>query len=363
MMMIYVLCALTFLQHSVLQASPVTTPRNVTNKSTVASDSSLTRPPSTPLQNILYKASPVTTAIRVTNKSTVASDSSLTRPPSIPLENILYMAKQPFSSLSTTNKTVRGIIVDAHNNLRRIVIPTAKNMLKMKWSDEAAKTAERWAKTCIQEHSKKELRKIPNFRCGENLFMSSYKASWKYVIQAFFDEYVDFDYGKGAKFVGAKIGHYTQENFGCGENLFLSSFKASWKDVIESFYSEVVDFQFGKGAKSDGQEIGHYTQVMWYSSYQVGCYVAECPSSQYQYYYVCHYCPSGNNVKSMGNPYEIGSPCGACPNGCDYGLCTNYCRVQDFYGNCKDFKGSCITDASVRKDCPATCQCNNNEIK
>ncbi|XP_053567086.1 serotriflin-like [Bombina bombina] len=242
-----------------------------------------------------------------------SSTSSSGRPVSIPTENILNMVNVPFSTLSTSNSSVRNIIVDTHNNLRRKASPPAKNMLKMIWNNEAAKTAERWAKTCNQHHSPTEVRQIPNF--------------------------------------------------GCGENLFLSSFKASWKDVIESFYSEVVDFQFGKGAKIDGQEIGHYTQVMWYSSYQVGCYVAECPSSQYQYYYVCHYCPSGNNVKSMGNPYEIGSPCGACPNGCDNGLCTNYCRVQDYYGNCKDFKGSCITDASVRKDCPATCQCNNNEIK
>lgn len=32
-------------------------------------------------------------------------------------------------------------------------------------------------------------------------------------------------------------------------------------------------------------------QLVWYNSYQVGCAVAYCPRNQYNYFYVCHYCP------------------------------------------------------------------------
>ncbi|MEE6508233.1 hypothetical protein FKM82_019903 [Ascaphus truei] len=250
----------------------------------------------------------------VKSRSAGSSISSSGRPVSIPTENILNMAGVPFSTLLTNNNvTVKNIIVNTHNILRSQVNPPASNMLKMRWNDEAAKTAERWANTCNAFHSPKELRQITDFSCGENLFMST--------------------------------------------------FKASWKDVIESFYSEVVDFEYGKGAKIPGQEIGHYTQVVWFRSFQVGCSVVFCPESQYQYLYVCHYCPPGNNVDSMGYPYKAGPACGDCPNSCDNGLCTNYCPRQDWYSNCIDFMTDNTCADDVEKDCPAMCNCNNNEIK
>lgn len=45
---------------------------------------------------------------------------------------------------------VQKTIVDLHNNYRRL--ETATNMLEMKWSDEAAQQAQRWADNCVWGH-------------------------------------------------------------------------------------------------------------------------------------------------------------------------------------------------------------------
>ncbi|XP_030050989.1 cysteine-rich venom protein [Microcaecilia unicolor] len=235
------------------------------------------------------------------------------RPVNFSLSDILKMRDVPFSSLSTMEKENQNDIVNIHNTLRRQVDPPASNMLKMKWSDEATKTAEEWANTCNLFHSPKDERKIKGFSCGENLFMST--------------------------------------------------FLASWPDVIKAFDSEKIDFDYGKGVKPGGGMIGHYLQVVWYSSFQVGCAVAQCPKSEFQYYYVCQYCPAGNIQHIINTPYKKGTPCGDCPNACDNGLCTNPCSHQDTYSNCVDYvqKPQCSKQDIL--DCPATCNCQNKEIK
>ncbi|KAM4771704.1 cysteine-rich venom protein DIS2-like [Rhinophrynus dorsalis] len=251
----------------------------------------------------------------VKSRKIAMSRSSNGRPVEIPPENIASMAGLPFSTLSTINNvTLQNIIVEVHNNFRRTANPPASNMLKMIWNNEAAQSAARWASTCNEFHSTQEQRRITNF--------------------------------------------------GCGENIFMSSFQASWIDVITSFHSEYVDFVFGKGARIKGQVVGHYTQVMWYRSYQVGCHVSQCNKSIYKFFYVCHYCPPGNTNQD-GRPYKSGPACADCPSSCDNGLCTNYCKAQDWYRDCSVYNQgtACQTDKRFAEDCPATCKCTNNEIK
>uniref|UniRef100_A0A8C5MRV7 SCP domain-containing protein n=1 Tax=Leptobrachium leishanense TaxID=445787 RepID=A0A8C5MRV7_9ANUR len=246
------------------------------------------------------------------DSSRIAQPSS-GRPVTISKENIEKMVNVPFSALSTNNANVRKLIVDTHNDLRRSVRPTARNMLKMVWSDAAAQTAARYASQCIAGHSHPNLRTIPNFTCGENLF--------------------------------------------------LSTFKASWDDVIKSFYSEVVDFVYGYGPRLPNLETGHYTQITWATSFLVGCAVAQCSNAQYAYYYVCHYCPPGNLNKMVGNPYKSGPACGDCPSSCDNGLCTNPCPFQNWYANCRDYYYGQKCAPDLDNDCPATCRCTKNEIQ
>lgn len=47
----------------------------------------------------------------------------------------------------------------------------------------------------------------------------------------------------------------------CGENLFMSSAPFSWPDVLQTWYNEEKNFEYGIGAKTKGAMFGHYTQV------------------------------------------------------------------------------------------------------
>uniref|UniRef100_A0A8C8RZF0 ShKT domain-containing protein n=1 Tax=Pelusios castaneus TaxID=367368 RepID=A0A8C8RZF0_9SAUR len=209
-------------------------------------------------------------------------------------------------SLSTDNPARQMEIVNKHNALRRGVMPTASNMLRMEWNPAAARNAQNWANRCILSHSPPGIRKTSN----------------------------------------------------CGENLFMSTAPRSWSDAIQAWYSEERDFQYGVGATRPGAAIGHYTQVVWYNSYRIGCAIAFCPQRFYKYFYVCHYCPPGNYPNLMKTPYKSGATCGDCPNACDRGLCTNPCKYVDAYSNCpalKMFLG--CEHPMVKKNCPASCRC------
>ncbi|NWU91762.1 CRIS protein, partial [Upupa epops] len=175
------------------------------------------------------------------------------------------------AALSTSNADQQHLIVDTHNALRRGVKPTASNMMKMEWSPAAANNAQKWADKCTLKHSPAILRRT--------------------TVQ-------------------------------CGENLFMSSTPFPWAAVIQTWYNEEKNFEYGTGAKTQGAVIGHYTQVVWYNSNETGCAMAFCPKSNYQYFYVCQYCPTGNILSSIKTPYKAGEPCGDCPDTCEDGLCS-----------------------------------------
>lgn len=47
----------------------------------------------------------------------------------------------------------------------------------------------------------------------------------------------------------------------CGENIFMSTGPFSWANVVQTWYDEEKDFEYGVGAKKEGAMIGHFTQV------------------------------------------------------------------------------------------------------
>uniref|UniRef100_A0A670IGF9 ShKT domain-containing protein n=1 Tax=Podarcis muralis TaxID=64176 RepID=A0A670IGF9_PODMU len=192
------------------------------------------------------------------------------------------------------------------------VQPPASNMLKMEWSGAAEANAKRWASGCQYQHSPPEQRTADGFRCGENLLMSSGPMPWS--------------------------------------------------KVVQEWYNEVKDFQYGVGAVPAGAKVGHYTQVVWYRSYKVGCSVNQCPQNPLKYYYVCQYCPAGNVVGSLQTPYKSGSPCADCPGSCDNGLCTNPCKHDNKYSNCDEAVQAQGCKGSLANECAASCYCPT-EIK
>ncbi|XP_057349935.1 cysteine-rich secretory protein 2-like isoform X2 [Manis pentadactyla] len=215
-----------------------------------------------------------------------------------------------FTALLTTQTQVQREIVNKHNELRKSVSPPASNMLKMEWSRETTANAQRWANKCTLHHSNPEERKTST-KCGENLYMSSYPTAWP--------------------------------------------------DAIQSWYDEGNNFIYGVGPTSPSEVVGHYTQVVWYSSYRVGCGIAYCPNQdRLKYYYVCQYCPAGNDVAKIHTPYQQGAPCTSCPGNCDNGLCTNSCEYEDLFSNCGFLKttAGCKSEL-LKKKCKATCLCEN----
>ncbi|XP_029452886.1 cysteine-rich venom protein triflin-like [Rhinatrema bivittatum] len=190
------------------------------------------------------------------------------------------------SSLLTTLITVQNAIVDEHNEIRRNVVPTASNMLKMKWNATVAANAQSWANTCNLYPSLADARKINGISSGENLYMSS--------------------------------------------SISL------WSKAIQGWNKESKDFEYGKGAITEGAAVRHYTQVVWYKSSEIGCAYAYCPTVKYPHYFVCQYFPAGNIQSQINKPYKEGTPCGDCPNDCDNGLCTNPCPHKNKFSNCDD---------------------------
>ncbi|XP_006267458.1 serotriflin [Alligator mississippiensis] len=217
-----------------------------------------------------------------------------------------------FTALSRSTADNHKVIVDKFNDLRSNVSPAASNMLKMEWDPDVAASAQKWANKCQNTISPDEESTVRGVHCGETIAQSSRPVSWSAVIQHWYDRVKYFKYGVGGT------------------------------DKNESFNT--------------------YTQVVWYNSYQIGCGVAYCPNDQFNFFYVCHYCPAGNIVEDLARPYKAGPKCGDCPDACENGLCTNPCRFHDTGSDCSTLKDLFGCTDMVKEKCPATCKCTT-EIK
>ncbi|KAF4788342.1 Cysteine-rich venom protein TEL1 [Turdus rufiventris] len=102
------------------------------------------------------------------------------------------------------------LILELHNQIRRAVIPTARNMLKMVWSEKAAKSAQKWASQCEMKISPKDKRVINGVTCGENVLLSSYPRTWADTIQVWYSQSSNFKYGYGAISRNINVQSYTQ---------------------------------------------------------------------------------------------------------------------------------------------------------
>uniref|UniRef100_A0A8C9A4S4 Cysteine rich secretory protein 1 n=1 Tax=Prolemur simus TaxID=1328070 RepID=A0A8C9A4S4_PROSS len=219
--------------------------------------------------------------------------------------------KVPFQELVTELAAVQEEIVNAHNTLRRGVVPPASNMLKMNWSEEAAQNARAFSKYCDMVESNPLERRITSSFCGENMHMTSYPVSWSHVIRI--------------------------------------------------WYNESKYFKYGEQISTDDDTVtNHYTQIVWATSYLVGCGIMSCRKGGLPwYFYVCHYCHEGNDPDTRNRPYKTGNPCGDCPNDCEDKLCTNPCIYDDEYAHCEQqIRGFGCSHLSTKLFCKATCLCN-----
>ncbi|XP_060113400.1 cysteine-rich venom protein piscivorin-like [Heteronotia binoei] len=208
---------------------------------------------------------------------------------------------------------IRKEIVDRHNEIRRKVNPSARNMLKVVWDEAVGERARQWVNQCKQEMSPKDSRE-----------------------------------GNGTI---------------CGEIIFQANYINSWTEVIKFWNGKKANFKYGVGKIDPGVNIYPYTQLIWYNSYRVGCAAAYCPNTKFPYFYICQYCPAGNFDPDLAKPYKKGPACGDCPNNCEKKLCTNPCKYSDASRDCKRKKRmfTCQNPA-LREECRGTCSCKKEIV-
>ncbi|ESO95277.1 hypothetical protein LOTGIDRAFT_160396 [Lottia gigantea] len=200
-------------------------------------------------------------------------------------------------------------IVTLHNQFRAEVKPTASNMLKMKWNNEIAKVAQKWAENCDFVHDSGSARAIP-------------------------------------------------ARYGVGQNLAWGS--RSFEAAINLWQDEKEDFTYGADG-NDFKKTGHYTQINWAMSNLVGCGYAKCGTTNY---YVCNYAPAGNIGSRFKTPYKQGEPCADCPDNCDSTGKLCVCENTCWHGSnmsVSDCKCDCITESYVTDSCKIDCNVEDSK--
>jgi len=154
-------------------------------------------------------------------------------------------------------------IVDAHNQYRANVNPTATNMVKMYWDYNIAAVAQHFASACPDHHDGN--RKVAGY------------------------------------------------DIGIGQNLAWGY--GSWVSAIGGWHGEVDDFEMGVGSVPGGGAVGHYTQVVQHHAIRIGCGYADCAGWKT---YVCNY---AHGQGGYSTPYAVGESCAKCPDFCQNNLC------------------------------------------
>ncbi|BFZ19720.1 hypothetical protein BsWGS_22759 [Bradybaena similaris] len=182
--------------------------------------------------------------------------------------------KRVNKAINGFNNQQKTAIVDRHNSLRAQT--HASNMVKLTWSSQLESLAQNYAAQCKFEHD-------PN---RQNV------AGFQYV----------------------------------GEDIYATTGDFAPEGIVQSWYDEVKDYNYGSNSCQAGKVCGHYTQIVWANTRSVGCGVKYCEhltniGFSQGYLIVCNYGPGGNWVGQK--PYEAGAPCSHCPAGtsCSQGLC------------------------------------------
>ncbi|XP_022101541.1 cubilin-like [Acanthaster planci] len=159
------------------------------------------------------------------------------------------------------------ILLEAHNDFRGQVRPTAANMVALQWDDDLAAMAQVWADQCRFMHG------------GTS---GSGRYGW--------------------------VGQNLWAGSGTGWDLY---------GIVESWFNEEQYYTYSNGQCSG--VCGHYTQVVWAESKFVGCAFRTCPTIQGLNGWspasilVCNYGEGGNYIGMK--PYISGIPCSQCPAG------------------------------------------------
>ncbi len=185
------------------------------------------------------------------------------------------------------NESEKDTLVGLHNRLRSTVAsgrerrgrggrgggqPAAANMMMVRWDDELAAVAQRWADQCRFAHD--QARDVRRFSVGQNIFLTSSS-------------------GVGNQGLADTI----REGI-IGLN--------GWYSEVAQFDSGGIDrYRFESGT-------GHYTQLVWAETEFVGCgQTTFSRDGGLTRLLVCNYGPAGNFVGE--SVYIRARPCTMCP--------------------------------------------------
>ncbi|HCA95824.1 MAG TPA: hypothetical protein DEP38_14640 [Cyanobacteria bacterium UBA9226] len=151
----------------------------------------------------------------------------------------LVLVALPLANLQAQSSRVKPAeILNAHNKYR-----TEVNIPGLTWSDEVAKSAQKWADNLAATNSFEH----SGTNYGENIWQGTANA-------------------------------YTQT------------------DMVDGWGSEKKDFKYGTfpdvSSTGDWSDVGHYTQIVWKNTKEVGCGLAT--SQDGNDILVCQYNPPGN---------------------------------------------------------------------
>ncbi|XP_062595722.1 GLIPR1-like protein 1 [Saccostrea cucullata] len=99
--------------------------------------------------------------------------------------------------------------LNAHNEMRRIVSPSATNMREMKWSEELATVAYNYASQCVFRHNSERSRQSATFNyVGENIYIGTYGYSASFSVTLWDNEKHVYNFSSNT--CTGVCGHYTQ---------------------------------------------------------------------------------------------------------------------------------------------------------
>ncbi|XP_048755443.2 GLIPR1-like protein 1 [Ostrea edulis] len=165
--------------------------------------------------------------------------------------------------------------LEAHNEVRRTITPSAANMKKLVWDQGLADIARDWASKCVIENNPH--RSNESMHVGENILL-------------------------------------VREGRGAGPTAM--DIVSKWAGQL--VYYDPVTFQCLKGI-----QCWMYTQIVWAETEKLGCAEHRCPGGTFV---VCNYAP-GSHINMQ--PYIPGTPCSHCAHEytCDNGLCKKILSV------------------------------------
>lgn len=214
------------------------------------------------------------------------------------------------SYFPSDQKTVQAI-VDAHNNVRANVVPTATNMPAVSWDIGLARLSQRRAETCEfyhEDYSQRTLVNQPTITVGQNIYMTGRT--------------------------------YT-------------NLTALWIDTVTSWANEKNVYTYGV-IPANFEAVGHYTQLVNKNTVRIGCGAATCGTGTSAKVYVyCDYA-LGQMNNDPATPYQSGPSCSACGVA---GSANNLCKCNLLCQN-----GGTLDFQNCKCNCPAYTsgtQCEN----